>query len=349
MTVSEVGEEFIGPPAPAPAGRVIPKGDGLTVSEVGEEFISSEKNHNGLDPRNVFSPLVRHSRATSNKTNPLTEPPKLKWTELPGPNPGNNGVGAGPYGSEAAKINSSLKTTLAFEGSPKSETEKIDGLLLGDVGKSGTADTKPRLNQYPQVHSGYRKEPTLDQSNLTVQNSDSDRALHVQPNGAHVRMVPDGVSDLNRFDPISTADQNWSQKLVHQLHLNIINGRTNSINLQLHPASLGLLNLNVRKIGDKIEILITTQTKAAIKLLTDSQPKIALLLAESGVKLDAIRVLDESLQDNFLGSSDKDNASSNDLNERNYNHDNNLESEDKIEQAEEIEMESNNNKIVIYA
>jgi flagellar hook-length control protein FliK len=273
----------------------------------------------------------------------------LKWTELPGPNAGNNIVGAGHYGSEAAKINSSLKTTLAFEGTPNSETEKFDGLLLGDVRKSGTAETKPSLNQYPQVHSGYRKEPTWDQSNLTVQNSDSDRALHVQPSGTHVRMVPDGVSDLNKFDPISTADQNWSQKLVHQLHLNIINGRTNSINLQLHPASLGLLNLNVRKIGDKIEILITTQTKAAIKLLTDSQSKIAMLVAESGVKLDAIRVLDQSLQDNLFGSSEKDNSSSNDLNERNFNHDHNLESEDKIEQAEEIEMESSNNKIVIYA
>ena len=273
----------------------------------------------------------------------------MKWTELPGPNAENNRVGAGPYGLEAAKINSSPKITRAFEGSPKSETEQFDGLLVRDVGKSGTADTKSRLKQYPQVHSGYKKEPTWDQSNLTVQNSDSDRAFHAQPNGTHVRLVPDGLSDLNKFDPISTADQNWSQKLIHQLHLNIINGRTNSINLQLHPASLGLLNLNVRKIGDKIEILITTQTKAAIKLLTDSQPKIAMLLAESGVKLDAIRVLDESLQDNFFGSSEKDNPSSNDLNERNYNHDHNLGSEDKIEQAEEIEMERNNNKIVIYA
>ena len=302
-----------------------------------------------MEPKNVFSPLVRQFRFTSNKTNPITEPPKLKWTELPGPNAENNRVGAGPYGLKAAKINSSPKITRAFEGSPKSETEQFDGLLVRDVGKSGAADTKSRLNQYPQVHSGYKKEPTWDQSNLTVQNSDSDRAFHAQPNGTHVRLVPDGLSDLNKFDPISTADQNWSQKLIYQLHLNIINGRTNSINLQLHPASLGLLNLNVRKIGDKIEILITTQTKAAIKLLTDSQPKIAMLLAESGVKLDAIRVLDESLQDNFFGSSEKDNPSSNDLNERNYNHDHNLGSEDKIEQAEEIEMERNNNKIVIYA
>jgi len=38
-TIFEVGEEFIGPPAPVIAGRVIPKADGSTISEVGEEFI----------------------------------------------------------------------------------------------------------------------------------------------------------------------------------------------------------------------------------------------------------------------------------------------------------------------
>ena len=86
-----------------------------------------------------------------------------------------------------------------------------------------------------------------------------------------------------------------------------------------------------------------------MKLLTDSQPKIAMLLAESGVKLDAIRVLDEGLQDNFDGSSEKDDASSDDLKERNNYNDKNFGSEDKIEKAEEIEIERNNSKIVIYA
>ena len=346
---SEVGEEFIGPPAPAIGGRVPPKVDILAGSEVGEEFVNFEKNDNRMEPRNAFSPLVRHGRPTSTRTNFMTEPPNLKWTELPGPNAVNNGVGAGAFGSEAVKINSSLKTTRPIEGNPKSKTEKFDGLLSGDAGKSGTTDRKSWLNQSPQFQSGSKNEPIWDQSNSTIQNSDVGRGIHVHTNVSNLRLVPDGVSDLNKFNPISTADQNWGQKLIHQLHLNIINGRTNSINLKLHPASMGLLNLNVRKIGEKIEILITTQTKAAMKLLTDSQPKIAMLLAESGVKLDAIRVLDEGLQDNFDGSSEKDDASSDDLKERNNYNDKNFGSEDKIEKAEEIEIERNNSKIVIYA
>ncbi len=184
---------------------------------------------------------------------------------------------------------------------------------------------------------------------MTSQNSDSNRALNVQTNGPFVRVAPDGASELNKFDPISTADQNWSQKLIHQLHLNIVNGKTNSINLQLHPASLGLLNVNLRKVGDKIEILITTQTKAAMKLLTDSQPKIAMLLTESGVKLDAIRVLAEGLQENYNGSNDKDDAFGNDFNDGKYFNDKNFKSDDKIEEENENEIERNINKIVIYA
>ncbi|MEK9931490.1 MAG: flagellar hook-length control protein FliK [Rhodospirillaceae bacterium] len=367
-TIFEVGEEFIGPPAPVIAGRVIPKADGSTISEVGEEFIgppapviagrvipkadglaSSEKNENGLEPRSVVSPLLKQETPGSKKTIPMTEPQKSKWTEVPGPNAVNNGVEARNYGSEAVKIISSFKTTRSIEVHSQSETEKFDGSLGEDSGKSGAADRKSWFNQSQQVHSGFKKEPNWDQSNLTSQISDSNRALNVQANGPFVRVAPDGASELNKFDPISTADQNWSQKLIHQLHLNIVNGKTNSINLQLHPASLGLLNVNLRKVGDKIEILITTQTKAAMKLLTDSQPKIAMLLTESGVKLDAIRVLAEGLQENYNGSNDKNDSFGNDFNDGKYFNDKNFKSDDKIEEENENEIERNINKIVIYA
>jgi len=279
----------------------------------------------------------------------MTEPQKSKWTEVPGPNAVNNGVEARNYGSEAVKIISSFKTTRSIEVHSQSETEKFDGSLGEDSGKSGAADRKSWFNQSQQVHSGFKKEPNWDQSNLTSQISDSNRALNFQANGPFVRVAPDGASELNKFDPISTADQNWSQKLIHQLHLNIVNGKTNSINLQLHPASLGLLNVNLRKVGDKIEILITTQTKAAMKLLTDSQPKIAMLLTESGVKLDAIRVLAEGLQENYNGSNDKNDSFGNDFNDGKYFNDKNFKSDDKIEEENENEIERNINKIVIYA
>ena len=332
--------EFIGPPAPVIAGRVIPKADGLA---------SSEKNENGLEPRSVVSPLLKQETPGSKKTIPMTEPQKSKWTEVPGPNAVNNGVEARNYGSEAVKIISSFKTTRSIEVHSQSETEKFDGSLGEDSGKSGAADRKSWFNQSQQVHSGFKKEPNWDQSNLTSQISDSNRALNVQANGPFVRVAPDGASELNKFDPISTADQNWSQKLIHQLHLNIVNGKTNSINLQLHPASLGLLNVSLRKVGDKIEILITTQTKAAMKLLTDSQSKIAMVLAESGVKLDAIRVLAEGLQENYNGSNDRDDAFGNDFNDGKYFNDKNSRSDDKIEEENEIEIERKINKIVIYA
>ena len=339
-TIFEVGEEFIGPPAPVIAGRVIPKADGLA---------SSEKNENGLEPRSAVSPLLKQETPGSKKTIPMTEPQKSKWTEVPGPNAVNNGVEARNYGSEAVKIISSFKTTRSIEVHSQSETEKFDGSLGEDSGKSGAADRKSWFNQSQQVHSGFKKEPNWDQSNFTSQISDSNRALNVQANGPFVRVAPDGASELNKFDPISTADQNWSQKLIHQLHLNIVNGKTNSINLQLHPASLGLLNVSLRKVGDKIEILITTQTKAAMKLLTDSQPKIAMLLTESGVKLDAIRVLAEGLQENYNGSNDKNDSFGNDFNDGKYFNDKNFKSDDKIEEENENEIERNINKILIYA
>ena len=332
--------EFIGPPAPVIAGRVIPKADGLA---------SSEKNENGLEPRSVVSPLLKQETPGSKKTIPMTEPQKSKWTEVPGPNAVNNGVEARNYGSEAVKIISSFKTTRSIEVHSQSETEKFDGSLGEDSGKSGAADRKSWFNQSQQVHSGFKKEPNWDQSNFTSQISDSNRALNVQANGPFVRVALDGASELNKFDPISTADQNWSQKLIHQLHLNIVNGKTNSINLQLHPASLGLLNVSLRKVGDKIEILITTQTKAAMKLLTDSQPKIAMLLTESGVKLDAIRVLAEGLQENYNGSNDKNDSFGNDFNDGKYFNDKNFKSDDKIEEENENEIERNINKILIYA
>ena len=293
--------------------------------------------------------MLKQERPASTKTNPITEPQKLKWTEVPGPNAVNNGVEARNNGSEAVKITSSFKTTRPIEGHSQSETEKSDGSLGGDAGRSDAADRKSWLNQSQQIHNGFKKEQNWDQSNLTGQNSDGNRALHVQTNGPYVRVASDGVNELNKFDPISTADQNWSQKLIHQLHLNIVNGKTNSINLQLHPASLGLLNVNLRKIGDKIEILITTQTKAAMKLLTDSQSKIAMVLAESGVKLDAIRVLAEGLQENYNGSNDKDHAFGNDFNDGKSFNDKNFMSDDKIEEENENEIERNINKIVIYA
>jgi len=62
--------------------------------------------------------------------------------------------------------------------------------------------------------------------------------------------------------------------------------------------------VNLRRAGDKIEISISTQTKAALKLLTDSRSKLAMLFETSGAKLDSLKFLMDT--DAFsLGANDQ--------------------------------------------
>ncbi|MEK9848704.1 MAG: flagellar hook-length control protein FliK, partial [Rhodospirillaceae bacterium] len=151
-----------------------------------------------------------------------------------------------------------------------------------------------------------------------------------------------------KLETISTADQSWGQKLIGQLQQSISRGRTNNINLRLHPATMGALNIQIKKVGHKVEIAITTQTKAALKLLSDSQSKLAMLLAESGVRLEAVKILEPVNSAMLNDSTGRDEKGENYSRHTSRSTVENSKIEDEEEIYSQNSLNNEKNKIVIY-
>ena len=269
-----------------------------------------------------------------------------KWNEITGPNLKKIS------GDKNQKSNSQklLKLEATSLGTLDPKAEIAERPLLSNVEsnvekfvpheksfQNGRVESlvKNRLNSFMDTESISDYQQANRSNNLPLQ---------------HDNNTSNKVSDDRAHENIHTNDRNWANKFIQQLHINVIHGKTNSINLYLHPMSLGNLKVNLRRAGDKIEISISTQTKAAHKLLTDSRSKLAMLFETSGAKLDSLKFLMDT--DAFsLGANDqKENKSGKYFGEgKKAGLARNDEKDVALDTDEVSLINKKNNRLVIYA
>ncbi len=293
----EMVEDFVGPPAPV-AIRA-------TTSVVSEhaEVVRDAQVMKGRELRSVVNDAqLKAGVISKNETQPASVSVLGhlqsntgvgnhggQWQEIPGPGVIKPDLPPAPTFPKLreALIGASHKNRLA--GAPEAietKTRAVQSPTLESDELFWLRDAPPRPKTFVAGQPGVSEQKLSTHLNPETQKISSSS---IQFNLANSGSIPG--SDVSKSDPIPTTEQTWGQRIVQQLHFNIVHGRTNNINLQLHPASLGALNIHLKKVGEKIEISITTQTRSAHKLISDSGSKLAMLLADSGVKLEAFKIL----------------------------------------------------------
>ncbi|MGA0346239.1 MAG: flagellar hook-length control protein FliK, partial [Alphaproteobacteria bacterium] len=366
--VLESAPDFVGPSAPAVLRRtgVVVEGN---VPKFDPEFVRSLNIGASKDPSDRQSkpsmtgdiPKLKIRSETNlasvqklnNETSSLELPKPIvlaarssqaeqEWSEVPGPKLESVQSSGSKY--SISKTHSDVLER-DFYGSPN------DAKLKQNAFK-GRNDDINGPDKIKYLGMGNRSlSPALNGQNIKTSNNMAKDASNTGSTPVNlsppIATASHGLEAI-KLETISTADQSWGQKLVGQLQQSISRGRTNNINLRLHPATLGALNIQIKKVGHKLEIAITTQTKTALKLLNDSQAKLAMLLIESGVKLEAVKILDPLNSAMFNDSTGSDGKGENYSRHTSRSTVENSDIEDQEEIYSQISLNNEKNKIVIY-
>jgi hypothetical protein len=350
----EMVEDFVGPPAPV-AIRA-------TTSVVSEhaEVVRDAQVMKGRELRSVVNDAqLKAGVISKNETQPASVSVLGhlqsntgvgnhggQWQEIPGPGVIKPDLPPAPTFPKLreALIGASHKNRLA--GAPEAietKTRAVQSPTLESDELFWLRDAPPRPKTFVAGQPGVSEQKLSTHLNPETQKISSSS---IQFNLANSGSIPG--SDVSKSDPIPTTEQTWGQRIVQQLHFNIVHGRTNNINLQLHPASLGALNIHLKKVGEKIEISITTQTRSAHKLISDSGSKLAMLLADSGVKLEAFKILNGEPANLLQDSSNGDRGNHNQKSSGDLSSGDHFGDEEQKTINQEI-FYKDTNKIIIYA
>ena len=366
--ILESTPDFVGPPAPAVLRRtgVLAEGD---VPKFDPEFVRPVNIGASKDPSDRQSkpsmtgdiPKLKIRSETnlasvqklSNETSSLelskpivmaarSSQAEQEWSEVPGPKLESVQNSGSKYSISKTHLDVLEKD---FYRLP-------DGTKLKQYAFNGPNDDINGPDKFKYLGMGNRSlSPALNGQNIKTSNNMAKEASNTV--STPVNLSPPVATafhglEATKLETISTADQSWGQKLIGQLQQSIARGRTNNINLRLHPATMGALNIQIKKVGHKVEIAITTQTKAALKLLSDSQSKLAMLLTESGVRLEAVKIL-EPVNSAMLNDSpgrDEKGENYSRHTSRSTVENSNIEDEEEIYSQNSLNNEKN--KIVIY-
>lgn len=178
-----------------------------------------------------------------------------------------------------------LSVTVDDQNGDKSVQENVTGAADGS---EELADTQEMIVKSGQGKGAQEEHSGAEQSGNLFQMANQERAVDAQNMVNQTAEVPDTYQ--------STQTQEIMDQIVDYMKVNL-KAETQELEMQLHPASLGTVNVQIAARGGSITAQFTTQNEAVRAAVESQIVELKQQFEEQGIKVDKVEVAVASHQD----------------------------------------------------
>lgn len=178
-----------------------------------------------------------------------------------------------------------LSVTVDDQNGDKSVQENVTGAADGS---EELADTQEMIVKSGQGKGAQEEHSGAEQSGNLFQMANQEQAVDAQNMVNQTAEVPDTYQ--------STQTQEIMDQIVDYMKVNL-KAETQELEMQLHPASLGTVNVQIAARGGSITAQFTTQNEAVRAAVESQIVELKQQFEEQGIKVDKVEVAVASHQD----------------------------------------------------